>query len=257
MANNSRLILTNKAATGTLANATAAGAPARDETSPYLMENAMRAGRKTLWQTSAGVGSPMIFDIDLGSAQAIDCAAILGFRSLAAFTPAYVQYSTTYYPAAVVWTTAAIIPMTGTERDIGLVFTGGSVSKRYWRFNIFGAGQFSLSGLWLGALADLGGLHSPDAVTTPFRNRIEQQQQDGSFILNDLGDKGHDFTLPFNVADATLKATLQSLVDQSGSFVYIDPDDGFYEVIARQGRVNTRRSHATIFGLDVELARLP
>lgn len=257
MANNSRFILTNKAATGALVNATGAGSPARDETSPYLMENAMRAGRKTLWQSSAAVASPMNFDVDLGSAKAVDCAAVLGLRCTAGMASCDVQYSTTYYPAAVVWTTADSISISGTPRDAGKVFAGGSVTKRYWRFSLTGFGQFSLSGLWLGALTDLGGLHSPDAVTTPFRNRLEQQQQDGSFVINDLGDKGHDFTLPFNVANATLRTTMQTLADQSGSFVYIDPDDSFFEVIARQGRINTRRSHATIFGLDVELARLP
>lgn len=258
MANNSRLILQNKVtAYGTLANATAVGAPARDETSPYLMENAMRAGRKTLWQTSAGVGSPMNFDVDLGSAKAVDCAAVLGLRSTAGMASCDIQYSTTYYPAAVAWTTADSITLTGTPRDAGKVFAGGSVTKRYWRFVLQGFGQFSLSGLWLGALTDLGGLHSPDAVTTPFRNRLEQQQQDGSFVINDLGDKGQDFTLPFNVADSTLRTTMQTLSDQTGSFVYIDPNDSFFEVIARSGRVDTRRTHSTIYGLNVELARLP
>lgn len=261
MANNSRLLLANKVFdNGTLANATDAGAPARDETSPYLMENAMRAGRKTLWQTSSTVASPMMFDVDLGAARAVDCAVVCGFRADSAIGASCdVQYSTTYYPAATAWTTADSITLTGAPRDAGKVFAGGSVTKRYWRFSFTfaGATSFSLSSLWLGVLTDLGGLHSPDAVTTPFRNRLEQGQQDGSFVLNDLGDKGHDFTLPFNVANATLRTTLAGLSDKSGSFVYIDPDDYFYEVIVRQGRVNQRRTHATIFGSDVELARLP
>ena len=257
MASNSRLLLTNRVfANGTLGNATGAGSPARDETSPYTMENAMRAGRKTLWQQASGAA--MQFDVDLGAARAVDTAAICGFRaSSSVVVSCDVQYSTTYYPAAVIWTTADSIALTNNPRDAGKVFSGGSVTKRYWRFNFSCTGTFSLASLWLGSLVDLGGLHSPDAITTPFRNRLEQQQQDGSFILNDLGDKGQDFTLPFNVANSTLKTTLQGLSDYSGSFVYIDPDDGFYEVIARGGRVNTRRTHSTIFGLDAEFARLP
>lgn len=257
MANNSRFILLNKVFQyGTLLNATAVGAPARDETSPYLMENAMRAGRKTVWQQASG--GAMQFDVDLGSAKAVDCAAVCGFRAdSATVVSCDIQYSTTYYPAAVVWTTADSVALTNNPRDAGKVFAGGSVTKRYWRFNFGATGTFSLSSLWLGVLTDLGGLHSPDAVTTPFRNRLEQGQQDGSFILNDLGDKGHDFTLPFNVTNATLRTTLAGLSDYSGSLVYIDPDDYFYEVIVRQGRVSQRRSHSTIFGTDIEMARLP
>jgi hypothetical protein len=258
MASNSRFLLVNKVfANGSLLNGTGGGAPAVDETSPYTMTNAMRAGRKTLWQTSAAVASPVAFDIDLGAARAVDCAVVCGIRSEAGLASCDVQWATTYYPGA--WTTADSISVVGDPRDAGAVFDGGSVTKRYWRFSFTftGTGPFSVASLWLGSLVDLGGMHSPDAITTPFRNRLEQQQQDGSFIINDLGDKGHDFTLPFNVANSTLKTTLQGLSDYSGSFVYIDPDEGFFEVIARGGRVNTRRSHSTIFGLDAEFARLP
>jgi hypothetical protein len=260
MATNSRLILANKVfSNGAVVNATAVGAHPRDEASPYLMENAMRAGRKTLWQTSAAVGSPVAFDIDLGIARSVDCAAVCGLRtdSAQSMFSCDIQWATSYYPGA--WTTADSISLSGDPRDAGAVFDGGSVSKRYWRFSFLslGTGAFSVSSIWLGSLVDLGGMHSPDAITTPFRNRLEQQQQDGSFILNDLGDKGHDFTLPFNVANASLRTTLASLSDYSGSFVYIDPDDVFYEVIARGGRVNTRRSHSTIFGLEADFARLP
>lgn len=260
MANNSRFILINKVFdNGSLLNGTGGGSiPARDETSPYLMENAMRAGRKTKWQTSSGVSSPMTFDIDLGAARAVDCAAVCGFRADSSVAVTCdVQYSTTYYPTATTWTTADSVPLTNNPRDAGKAFSGGSLTKRYWRFNFSCTGPFSLSSLWLGVLTDLGGLHSPDAVTTPFRNRLEQGQQDGSFILNDLGDKGHDFTLPFNVTNATLRTTLAGLSDHSGSLVYIDPDEYFYEVILRQGRVSQRRSHSTIFGTDIEMARLP
>jgi len=256
---NSRFIIVNKVFTlASLLNGTGGGSiPARDETSPYLMENAMTAGRRTKWQTSSGVASPFTFDVDMGSATSINCAAVCGIRCDAGMGSCDIQYSTTYYPTATTWTTADSISLISTPRDGGVVFAGGAVSKRYWRFNITSFGQFSLSSLWLGSYTDLGGMHSPDAETTPFGNRAESQHTDGSFLVNVLGEKGHDFTLPFNATDSTLKTTLQSLSDVEGSVVYIDPDDNFYEVIVRGARVPTKRSHSSIYGVNVELARLP
>lgn len=255
---NSRLIITNKVVVyGTVKNGAGGGAPVVDETSPYVIGNAIIPGRRTLWQTSSGVASPFTLDIDLGAARAVDCAAVCGLRSTAGMGSCDVQYATTYYPAAVVWTTADSITLTGTPRDAGKVFAGGSVSARYWRFSFTGFGQFSLSSVWLGAYTDLGGLHSPGAETTPFLNRLESQQSDGTFLLNVLGDKGHDFTLPFNTVTSTLKTTMQSLSDVEGSIVYIDPDDHFYEVIVRGAKVGTQRTHSGIYSVGVELARLP
>lgn len=255
---NSRFIIINRAFSATLLNGTGGGSiPARDETSPYLMENALIAGRRTIWQSSSGVASPFTFDIDLGASRSINVAAICGLRSDAAISACAVQYSSTYYPTATTWTTADTITLTGNPRDAGKVFSGGSASARYWRFSITGTGAFSLASFWIGSYTDLGVLHSPDAETTPFLNRLESQQSDGSFIINVLGDKGHDFTLPFNTVDSTLKTTLQSLSDVEGSVVYIDPDDAFYEVIVRGARVNTKRSFSSIYGVGIELARLP
>lgn len=256
---NSRFIIANKVFDfGSLLNGTGGGSiPARDETSPYLMENALIAGRRTLWQSSSGVASPFTVDVDLGGSKSVNVAAVCGLRSDAGMASCDVQYSSAYYPSAVTWTTADSITLINTPRDAGKVFSGGSTSARYWRFSFTGFGAFSLASLWLGVYTDLGGMHSPDAETTPFLNRLESQQSDGSFVVNVLGDKGHDFTLPFNTADSTLKTTLQSLSDVEGSVVYIDPDDAFYEVIVRGARVNTKRSFSSIYGVGVELARLP
>ena len=256
---NSRLILANKVFdNGTILNGTGGGTPALEETAPYVMTNAMTAGRRTKWQTSAAPASPLTFDVDLGAARAVGCAAVCGLRSDSGVIMGScdVQWGAS---ATGAWTTLDSVAITGSPRDAGVVFTGGSVTKRYWRFNFTfaGTGGFSLSSLWLGALTDLGGMHSPDAETSPFQNRAESQVSDGSYLINTLGDKGHDFTLPFNVASASLRTTMQAISDLSGSFVYIDPDGNFYEVIARGGRVTTRRSHATIYALGVELARLP
>ncbi len=256
---NSRFIITNKAFTlADLLNGTGGGSiPARDETSPYLMENALTPGRRTLWQSSSGVASPFTLDLDMGASTAVNCAAICGLRSDAGMASCDVQYATTYYPTATTWTTADSVTLTGTPRDAGKVFSGGSVSARYWRLSFSGFGAFSLSSVWLGVYTDLGVLHSPDAETTPFMVRMESQHSDGSYLVNVLGDKGHDFTLPITAHNSTLKTTMQSLSDVTGSVVYIDPDDNFYEVIIRGARVQTRRTHSSIFGTNVEMARLP
>ena len=76
MANNTLIGLTNQVATGTLKNGTGGGAPAREEASPYLMENAKNSDRSTVWMTSASPAVPTYFDIDLGSNKTItatDC----------------------------------------------------------------------------------------------------------------------------------------------------------------------------------------
>lgn len=256
---NSRFILANKVfQSATLLNGTGGGSiPARSETSPYLMENALVAGRRTVWQTAASPGSPFTLDLDLASAKSVNCAVLCGMRSESGMSSCDVQYASTYYPTATTWTTVDSISLTGTPRDAGVVFAGGSVSARYWRLSITNFGQFSLSSVWLGVYTDLGAAHSPDAETTPFTVRMESQHSDGSYLVNVLGDKGHDFTLPFNTIDSTLKGTIQTLSDLSGSLIYIDPDDSFFEVIVRGARVQTRRTHSSIFGTNVEMARLP
>lgn len=252
---NSRFLLTNLVETATLKNGTGGGAPAREETSPYVMERVQYGDRYCVWSTSAAPGSPVQVDFDMGSAKTVGAWAMLGCRS-ASGDPFYPDiYYASVYPGGP-WTLKDSGSFS-TARDQGAQFSS-TQSARYWRFSIVNTGvQFSIGRLWLGAVTDLGVWHSPGATSSPFRNRIEQGQANGTFVLNDLGDPGRDISLPFNQADSALKSKVHNLYANTGSIVYLDPDDDIYEVIVKGGRVNVARNFTSLWSASVDLARLP
>jgi len=260
MANNTLIGLTNHVQTATLKNGTGGGAPAREETSPYVMENAKNSDRSTVWMTSAVPGAPTDYDVDLGSNKTVTAAAILGYR----MTPGgsltncevYSAASAAGYPPGV-WNLQTTITIgTGAPRDMGNIFS--SISHRYWRFR-FGipTAAFSIGRLWLGAPTDLGLYHSPGGLFSPYQNRLETPQPNGSIVISPLGDPGMDIVLPFDNAPTALKTTLSALTDQAGSFLLIDPDTNFYEVILKQGRVPRVRRFNSAYSVTLEMARLP
>ena len=251
---NTRLVLTNRAIGATLKNGTGGGAPALDEVSPYTMAKALTADRWMPWQATPGA-SPIQFDIDLGSALAVTCAGVHGFRSSAfamGASTVNVMYATAYPGGP--WTSAETFSMISGPRDSGKTFA--SQSKRYWRFEIdHGGSSFTIGKFLLGVITDLGAIHSPGGEQTPFRNRLESAMPSGVIVANDLGDPGMDFTLPFGLVTAAKRTTLQGMHLATGSFSLFDADDGLYEVILRNGRVPTRRVY--LFDVDAELTRLP
>lgn len=258
---NTKIGILNRADTATLKNGTGGGAPALDETSPYLMSNVTVADRYTIWKTAnPPSGSPVTLDLDFGSNRVVTAIGLLGYRPVGALGATSVAISSAasaagYPPAG--WTAQATINgISGNPRDIGAVIA--SVNHRYWRFEFTNVGAFSLGRVWLGDTTDLGAIHSPGGLYAPFRNRLETPLPGGAVVLTDLGDPGADFTLPWESIELALRNTLiTNLHSLPGPVLLIDADANFFEVYARGGRVTTVRKYTSLFDANIELARLP
>lgn len=251
---NTRLLLQNRCLAGTIRNGLV-GAPARDETSPYVMDNALTADRYTPWQTSAAPGGTLDLEIDLGGAKTINCAAVHGFRQAGSSPITFIVFSS---PDHVTWTqqggSAALtnLPM----RDAGIFF--GSVTARYWRFEFttFGS-QFSVGRVALGSFVDLGAIGAPGLQFTRGRTRLETPIPGGAVVLRDLGDPTAGSQLPWQYANPTTLANLIQIRDQTGSFTLFDADDLVWEVYVRGGLVTPTRRWVNSYDFASELVALP
>lgn len=256
---NSRFSILNRAESATLKNGTGGGAPALDQVSPYTMANAQTADRRTPWQSSSGAAS-FDYDLDLGASRTISVAALLGLRMVTSESSGTLEVSyTSSYPGGP-WTSIGTQTWASGARDVGIVLSN-TAAGRYWRFTITPdtTQNIVVGRVWLGNYTnyDLGGMHSPGGISSPFQNRIEQALEDGSVNINTLGFPGRDFTLPFNTASETLRDQLTAVAATSGTVVYIDPEDDVYEVYVRQGRAQVARSGNALFAATLEMARLP
>lgn len=254
---NTRFSLTNLVETGTIKNGSGGGAPVTNESGAFTMTRAQNSDRRSLWKTSAGA-SPILFDIDLGSAQSVMVGAVLGLNTLPSNDGGVltVQYANAYYPGA--WTTLGTAAWASGDRDVGVL--AAAQSYRYWRFSIAPTSMLDISAgrLWLGTLAtyDLGGIHSPGGISSPFQNRLEQPMQDGSFNLNALGYPGRDFALPFNKVPLATRDQLLAIAAASGTVLLADAEDDVYECVVTGGRANVARGN-NLYDVALELKRCP
>ena len=256
---NTRFVLNNFVDAGTIKNGSGGGAPALDETSPFLMTRTQNGDRYSLWKTSSA-GPSFYYDIDLGSAKSIDVAAWLGFSTIPAndILTVLVQYASSYYPGA--WTNFATAgPIVG-QRDIGLV-VASPVSARYWRFKVTvgTATGITVGRMLLGSTVtyDLGGIHSPGGVENHFQNRLEQVMEDGSMNLNALGFSGADFAFPFNKVPTATRSKMRTIAAEEGSVVVVNADDEVYEVVITRGMASVGRHTSNLFDVGLEAKRLP
>lgn len=253
---NSRFLLANLVPAGTLLNGTGGGEPARDETAPFVMENALNADRYTPWQTSATPGGTLDFDIDLGAAKNVACAAVHGFRQ-AGFLP--MTFGVQSSPDKITWTprgSATVALSSLPARDAGSTFT--QVAARYWRFEFTTfAAQFSVGRFALGVLTDLGAIGAPGLQFARNRTRLETPLPSGAVVLRDLGDPGATFQMPWQYATSAKIATLLSLRDQTGSFTFFDGDDNVWEVYVRGGQVTATRRWTSLFDEASDLVVMP
>lgn len=257
---NTRFLTNNRAIGATTENGGGGGAPARDEVASHPMENAFTADRETPWLTNAAPAGTINFDVDLGSSIALTAAGIAGFRCASSVVQVTVQEGGNAYGPGP-WTTVGTFSLTGSPRDKGVTF--GSTTARYWRFIFsFVVNQFSVGKLVLGVVTDLGGVHAPGGDLGPHGFRLEQPMLGGAVVLTELStDMGRDFTLPFPTSTSALRSTLETIAALSGSFIMLDPNDAFYEVIVPEKRLGVRRvsTHGSdwLYDLDLRLKRLP
>jgi hypothetical protein len=229
-----------------LKNGTGGGAPARIETAPYVMENALLGDRYTLWKTSA-ISTPTQYpvDIDLGAGFLVGCAAMNGFRPVNGFGPLVdVSYQVSTYTPGGAWTFVGSIsgPVVNL-RDDGIEFA--PVTARFWRFvlNPGGASNvFTLGKFFLGSLTDLGAQHSPGSQYTPFGNRSEIVLPGGAVVLTELGDDGAEFSITWQVASSSVESAFLSMQTLAGTQLLLWPDGHFYETYLKERRVTQTRN---------------
>lgn len=252
-----RFILTNYAETATVKNGTGGSPtpPARTEVSPFVMERALNSDRRSLWKLgAANAGTEWQVDLDLGSAKAVDGAAVHGIScpggTISAIWVGYVD--DTVYPS-IAYVPIQALTMNG--RDAGLDFA--SFTKRYWFFLIYATAAPVLGRLVLGPVTDLGLAPNFGALSAPRQNRLEQVGEDGSVTLNVLGHPGHDFELEFNPCTQAKRDAVAALHNYPGTLTYFDPEDRCFETILRDGRPDPRRVGADAYSVSLEMTRLP
>lgn len=256
---NTLFALTNYMQTATITNGGGGSSPAREETSPYVMENALTADRMQFWQSAASPTSPFYFDVDLGSARTVTLAALLGFRAATVATVTTVEVfssSTATYPRT--WTSRGTFSMTASPRDNGTTFA--SVSARYWRFALTNTAAFTVGRLFLANASDTGRVGLPGGGLSPYRTRNEQPLIGGGVLIEDVGDPGAEFSFALGPGDATAKGYFDAISAAPGSFVYVTPEGNFYEVYAPGGRTEQARTFyasSGLYDLAVRLVRLP
>lgn len=256
-----RFILANLAETATVKNGSGGGAPARDETTPYTMENALNADRLTPWLSAASPAATLNFDIDLGSSKSISGAALLGFRpkGASAVGNANIQSGSGTYPGSMSWTTRVPTNFSSNQRDVGSYFN--AVSARYWRVALSCTGQFSLGRIVLGVAVDLGFASGPGAVETRFQNRIEQPLPNGVILTYGTGDPGAELTVPVETAGQADKDTFDAIAAAAGSVVYFGPDGDVQECVVAGARADAVRTlylpADSRYSLNLRLLRLP
>lgn len=262
-----RFILTNLAAGATVLNGTGgAGWPMpRSEVSPFVVERSLNSERRSLWRSAAAYdplglgGFDRSVDLDLGNAVTINAAAVLGCSTPVGNIPyAEVGFYNAYPPTSQL--AISLLQING--RDAGIDFSSLAFTKRYWYLRVDGSGTSAAEAptvgrLVLGQVYDLGMAPNPGSESTPFRNRLEQGQQDGSIHVHELGYPGHDFTLNFEPVTPAQADLVLALNSARGSVIYIDPDDRFFEVIIRGARIRNIRHYAGVRGVSLEMSRLP
>lgn len=258
---NARFLLENKLATATVLNGTAGTPtpPARTEVDPFVMERALNSDRRSVWKLDAENGTYFPYgyqlDLDAGASTTLDCIALGG---LSCPGGEIVEIKVGYlnaYPSGGYNEVAGVVLSGSAERDGVAVFT--STSKRYWFVWIDATASPVIGSLRGGLMMDVGAAPNFGSQMTPFRNRVEQQLEDGSILINELGPDGADFSLNFSPILESSGALLLNLQKTAGSVTYVDPDDVGYEVFLKGGRVNIVRLGGGVVSASLELGRCP
>lgn len=240
MMGTARFILANHCLTASVRNGGGGGLPAREETSPHVMDRAFTADRLTPWVSAGTPTTPFEFWIDLGSSQSVTGVALLGHRpSLPGAVTNVVVASMASSAVPGTPTTRATLSFAADERDKGAAFS--AIGAQYWKISFTNSGQWSLGRIVLGSVIDLGFAGAPGGDMSTFQNRAETQLPNGAFVIERRGDPGASFSVLLNVGSENDLANLRSIAAWSGTVVYIDPDGNVYECIVPGGQLEATR----------------
>lgn len=216
---NTRFAYTNlvDASTTTLTNSPSADAS-------YPAANARNGERYIVWRSAVGPASPIDYELDFGSAQAVTLAAGLNLGS----TISSIEVESASAPPT--WTLRATITPAGAV-DKGAVFA--SQSFRYWRFRVYNSAQFSIGRLWLGVVqSDMEGQMSPGTVKRTIKNRRREMGPSGVQQSFYNGRALHQFDYRFGKITDSVRTLLDNVIQQRTSILLIDDSDVFYETEA-------------------------
>jgi len=216
--------------------------PALVQDAAFPMANALLPDRiSQIWSTgpspvSNSGGADIWFDIDLGSAQSISTAGVLGFSLIPGGAPfpasCQVFYASSYNGTF----GSSPVPASFTlARDVGMIFTSPtSISARYWRFSFSNATSgngFTLGSFYLGSsFTDLGFLYA-GATETIIQPRSLVEGYGAAPTITRTGLTYRRFTFNYQNIEKTVRDTFDSLLAEPYPFVYIDPFDVPWEVV--------------------------
>lgn len=253
-----RFVVTNLAETATVKNGTGGSPtpPARSEVSPFVMERALNADRRSLWKCGAqnAIGTTgWQKDLDLGSAKLVQAAAVHGISCPGgAITSVWIGYiDDSVYPSS---NYVPVQALAANGRDYGVVLTN-ALTKRWWFLLVDATAAPLIGRVVLGALTDVGA-PNPGAEASPVQNRIEQVGADGSLTLNTLGPPGQDIVLSFDPCLNATRDALHAVCAHPGTLSYFGSDGKCLEVFARRGRPATAGVNSRMSSVALELARV-
>lgn len=260
---NARFLLTNLASTATVKNGTGGSPtpPARSEEAPFTMERALNGDRRSLWKANAAndvlyFGTDYQLDLDLGSVTSVSAVHIGGMSCPGgAISSLEVGYFASYPSSTAIVLGTVNFSSGSFPRDY--TFTFNSVSARYLYVWIGASASPVIGNVFPAEVLDVGAAPNFGSQTSHFRNRIEQQLEDGSVLINELGYEGADFSLNFSPVLEATWTLLRRLEQASGTIVYVDPDNVGYEVYLKGGRVNVSKLGGGLFSVSFELGRCP
>jgi hypothetical protein len=248
-----------------------APAPARDEVSPYVMENAMKHARRVLWQNSGGASMDVDFDLTgAASNTTVRLGGIAGHRPIAgaltgvtAFTIKSSTNANGYPPVSGnPWTDVpgAVSVSTGSARDKGVIFDS-DVTARYFRFSLVVGTTFTLGKFVLGLLNyDLLILHSPGATVLNISPNVEERTIGQDPVVSYVGDNRELRSLPYRNILSAVAVKLDALRTLRNSFFMFDKDNVMREYIVQRGQIpfTIEREQAadTVYSAQLELEQL-
>lgn len=245
----------------TLKNGTGGGAPARSETSPYLMDNLRVGDRYTLWKSGLLAAAAFNVDFDLGGTVDLSAFGVLGYEQVAGshvFVDVFTQ--TGAYAPAGTWTFFGSIARLALDnvRDDGV--TDATVSARSVRFVFIpdiANTIITVGSLFAGEATDLGGIHSPGTGFIPYGNQTETPLPSGAVVVRETGRDGGDWPMTWRSVPVATRDVLRSIRDVRGTLPVIDSDGIWREMYVRGRRQAQSMRTATISDIDFELVQCP
>lgn len=258
---NLRFSFLNRIEAATLKNGTGGGAPARDETSPWLMENAQNRDRGHVWQGTST--SPHDVDYNLAATATLRVFAALGQRgapsSSAGLSSIEVFTQAGAYSAGGTWTSRGTIMLGSGVRNGALVLGSDLTGVDSVRYRHTKASAFTLGRHFAGTIEqDLGIISSRGYLRRRVIPVNENRMGDRSPFVTQSGDPFFEFSIPYRSIPAATHAKLLQVGSQLRSFFMLDFDDAPHEVKLRDHTfaASLLWNQPAVYEADLELESL-